>query len=139
MLQKEPVTSLHIYRHISVIPYFYFTYIEATAAMRWFSVMEYFNNFCMYSYYALKSMQFKVPIPFIITFNALQIVQMIISYTITVIAYNRRDIYKLDCYMSYKNLVIGLTYYISCSYFYARYFQSTYISGKQKNKGRKIN
>ncbi|XP_043604082.1 elongation of very long chain fatty acids protein 6-like [Bombus pyrosoma] len=75
VLQKQEVTYVHVYNHICIIPYFCFTYMEVTAAMRWFSVMEYFINSCMYSYYTLKAMKFKIPICFAII-NMMQLIQM---------------------------------------------------------------
>ncbi|XP_003402069.1 elongation of very long chain fatty acids protein 6 [Bombus terrestris] len=138
VLQKEQLKFLHLYRHLSVIPYFCFTYLGTTAAMRWFSVMEYFINSCMYSYYVLNAMKFKLPICFITMFNVMQIVQMIISYIITNMAYNQRSAYKLDCYITYETSVIGLTYYITSCYFYLKFCCSTYTSKKQKNKDIKI-
>nr|XP_033205402.1 elongation of very long chain fatty acids protein 6-like [Bombus vancouverensis nearcticus] len=138
VLQKQEMTFLHVYRHLSIIIYFYFTYTETTAAMRWVSVMEYFINFCIYSYYALESMEYKVPLYLIITCRAMQILQMVTGYILTIIAYNQRDVHKRNCYITYQSAAIGAIYYIASSYFYVRYFYSTYMSRKQRNKGRKI-
>lgn len=137
VLQKQEMTFLHVYRHLSIIIYFYFTYTETTAAMRWFSVMEYFINFCIYSYYAVESMEYKLPLCLIITCRVMQILQMMTGYILTIIAYNQRDIHKLNCYITHESTAIGSIYYIATACFYAKYFYSTYISRKQKKRGRK--
>lgn len=137
MLQKQRVTYLHAYRHLSVIPYFCFTYIDTTAAMRWYCVMEYFFHSCMYTYYALKAMKFKLPICFAII-NAIQILQMAISYILTYMAYNQRDTYKLQCYITYQNTVFGLTYYITSCYVYLKFFRESYKYEKEDDEDRKI-
>lgn len=131
------MTYLHVYSHISVIPYFCFTYMQITAAIRWYSVMEYFIHSCMYTYYTLKAMEIKLPICFAII-NGMQIVQMAISYIVTYMAYNQRATYKLECYITYQNSVLGLSYYIISCYFYLKFSCESYTYEKEDDEDRKI-
>ena len=134
VLQKEQVTFLHVYRHLTIIPYYWFTYMQTAAIMRWFSVIDYFVHLYMYSYYTLKILKFILPKYFAVLLIVMQLTQTMINGIIIVMAYDLRDSYKLDCDITFVDAVVGSIYCIINSYFYTVTIISTYKNKKNENK-----
>ena len=76
VLRKQRLIFLHWYHHVTVLIYCWYSYSERIGPGRWFMVVNYSIHACMYSYYALKALQIKLPrfIPFTIT--TMQIIQV---------------------------------------------------------------
>jgi hypothetical protein len=64
----------------------------------------------------------------------MQLTQTLINCVIIIMAYNQRDMFKLDCQITFMDAVIGFTYCMINAHFYLDTFTSTYIHKKRENK-----
>ena len=60
ILRKQQLIFLHWYHHITVLCYVWYSYMDHTAPGQWFLVMNYTVHALMYTYYAFRSMKFKI-------------------------------------------------------------------------------
>ena len=60
ILRKQQLIFLHWYHHITVLIYVWYSYMDHTAPGQWFLVMNYTVHALMYTYYAFRSMKFKI-------------------------------------------------------------------------------
>ena len=60
ILRKQQLIFLHWYHHITVFIYVWYSYVHHTAPGQWFLVMNYTVHALMYTYYAFRSMKFKI-------------------------------------------------------------------------------
>ncbi|XP_043602008.1 elongation of very long chain fatty acids protein 6-like [Bombus pyrosoma] len=134
VLRKQPLIFLHFYHHLTVVLFSWFTYVETTAATRWYVVMNYFVHSWMYSYYALKAMQYKVPKDIAMMITTMQLVQMVIGCVATIAAYYYRESCGLECYITRKNFIFGFAIYFSYLILFGKFFFESYLSDKRKNK-----
>lgn len=103
VLRKQPLIFLHWYHHMTVLLYSWYSYSEYIAPARWFVVMNYFVHSLMYSYYALKSLKFRLPKLVSMTITTLQLSQMVIGLGVNIYAYTMKSTGH-PCAVPYKHL-----------------------------------
>lgn len=131
VLRKNELIFLHWYHHVTVLLFTWYTYTEYTASGRWFVNMNYFVHGIMYSYYALRSLGFRVPKQISMAITSCQILQMIAgSYVIYYAYYLKNQGYP--CRIGHTSAVSGLLMYLSYFILFARFFYNSYFSGKSK-------
>ncbi|KAG6804619.1 elongation of very long chain fatty acids protein 6-like [Apis laboriosa] len=136
VLRKQELIFLHWYHHITVLLYSWFSYSEYTASARWFVVMNFFIHSIMYSYYALKAMQYRPPKICAMLITVLQITQMFIGCIINISAHQYLE-NQIECHISRLNVKLSLLMYFSYFILFCRFFQRSYINkgGKFQKKG----
>jgi elongation of very long chain fatty acids protein 6 len=132
VLRKQNLIFLHWYHHITVLLFTWFTYSEYTAPARWFVDMNYLVHSLMYSYYALRSLGFRIPKQMAMAITTSQIIQMIIGAYVTWYAYHRKS--KGDaCNITNATATFGLIMYLSYFALFAHFFYNSYF-GKRSPK-----
>ena len=136
VLRKQELIFLHWYHHITVLLYSWFSYSEYTASARWFVVMNFFIHSIMYSYYALKAMQYRPPKICAMLITVLQITQMFIGCIINISAHQYLE-NQIECHISRLDVKLSLLMYFSYFILFCRFFQRSYINkgGKFQKKG----
>lgn len=131
VLRKQNLMFLHWYHHITVLLFTWFTYSEYTAPARWFVDMNYLVHSLMYSYYALRSLGFKLPKQMAMAITTSQIVQMIIGAYVIWYAYYRKS--QGDaCNITQATATFGLVMYLSYFALFAQFFYNSYFSKSGK-------
>jgi elongation of very long chain fatty acids protein 6 len=132
VLRKQPLLFLHWYHHMTVLLYSWYSYSEYIAPARWFVVMNYLVHSLMYSYYALKSLRFRIPRPISMTITTLQLSQMVVGLGVNFYAYSVKATGG-SCDVPYKHLHMGFCMYASYFALFAHFFYKAYFN---KTKGK---
>uniref|UniRef100_T1J202 Elongation of very long chain fatty acids protein n=1 Tax=Strigamia maritima TaxID=126957 RepID=T1J202_STRMM len=77
VLRKQPLAFLHWYHHVTVLLYTWYSTQQLVPTSRWFILMNFTVHSAMYSYYALKAIEMKIPRPVAMTITTAQLFQMI--------------------------------------------------------------
>ncbi|EDS38690.1 elongase [Culex quinquefasciatus] len=138
VLRKQPLIFLHWYHHITVLMYSWFSYTEYTASARWFIVMNYCVHSVMYSYYALRALNFKPPRSIAMLITTLQLTQMVVGCAINIWAHGfLQTAGKGSCNISEMNIKLSIAMYFSYFVLFARFFYKTYLSTNAR-KGKRM-
>lgn len=139
VLRKQPLIFLHWYHHITVLMYSWFSYTEYTASARWFIVMNYCVHSVMYSYYALRALNFKPPRSIAMVITTLQLTQMVVGCAINIWAHGfLQTAGKGSCNISEMNIKLSIAMYFSYFVLFARFFYKTYLSTNARKGKRSI-
>uniref|UniRef100_A0A182NIX0 Elongation of very long chain fatty acids protein n=1 Tax=Anopheles dirus TaxID=7168 RepID=A0A182NIX0_9DIPT len=139
VLRKQPLIFLHWYHHITVLMYSWFSYTEYTASARWFIVMNYCVHSVMYSYYALRALNFKPPRSIAMLITTLQLTQMVVGCAINIWAHGfLQTAGKNSCNISEMNIKLSIAMYFSYFVLFARFFYKTYLSTNARKGKRPI-
>uniref|UniRef100_A0A0N5AHR6 Elongation of very long chain fatty acids protein n=1 Tax=Syphacia muris TaxID=451379 RepID=A0A0N5AHR6_9BILA len=126
VLRKRPLSFLHWYHHVTVLCYTWHAYKDHTASGRWFIWMNYTVHAFMYSYYALRSLRFKLPKSAAMMVTVLQILQMIGGVTIG-ISILRIKLAGRECQQTWNNLYFSFLIYFSYFLLFCNFFYETYL------------
>lgn len=135
VLRRQKLIFLHWYYHITVLLFTWFTYSEYTAPSRWFVDTNYLVHSVMCSYYAPKSLGFRVPKRIAMAITTSQIVQMIIGAYVIWYAYYRK-LQGDTCRITKATTFYGLAMYLSYFVLFAQFFYSSYFSRFSKKAER---
>ncbi|VDD89119.1 unnamed protein product [Enterobius vermicularis] len=120
VLRKRPLSFLHWYHHVT----------DHTASGRWFIWMNYTVHAFMYSYYALRSLRFRLPKSAAMMVTVLQILQMVggVSIGISIL---KIKLAGRECQQTWNNLYFSFLIYFSyfllfCNFFYEAYLKEVY-------------
>lgn len=131
ILRKQQLIFLHWYHHITVFIYVWYSYVDHTAPGQWFLVMNYTVHALMYTYYAFRSMKFKISKWVMMTITTLQLTQMIIGCFIAFYThFQMRN--GTFCNQTKENLIFCMFMYASYFVLFAHFFYVTYISNNNK-------
>lgn len=134
ILRKQQLIFLHWYHHITVFIYVWYSYMDHTAPGQWFLVMNYTVHALMYTYYAFRSMKFRISKWVMMTITALQLSQMVMGCFIAFYTYAMMK-NGVFCNQTKENLIFCLLMYFSYFLLFAHFFYKTYfVSGKDANK-----
>ncbi|KAK9303208.1 hypothetical protein QLX08_004987 [Tetragonisca angustula] len=134
VLRKQPLILLHWYHHITVIYYTWHAYALLVGTARWYIVMNYFVHSWMYSYYAAKAMEFKLPKWFAMIITTMQLLQMVVGASVTGATYYYVRENQKECHATVLNSTLGLLMYLSYFVLFARLFQKSYLSSNVKER-----
>lgn len=127
VLRKQKLIFLHWYHHITVLLFTWFTYSEYTASARWFVDINYSVHALMYSYYALKSLGFRIPPQMAMVITMSQTAQMVVGAYVIWHAHNLK-IKGNPCNITLATTVFGLVMYLSYFVLFAHFFYKSYFS-----------
>ncbi|XP_056627499.1 elongation of very long chain fatty acids protein 6-like [Triplophysa dalaica] len=127
VLRKQRLIFLHWYHHITVLLYTWYSYRDRVAGGCWFMSMNYTVHAVMYGYYAAKAGGLRVPRPVAVLITALQIVQMIVGFSLMGLMFRWRD--EVHCVANTNNLIYGSVMYLSYLLLFSSFFYQSYIRG----------
>ncbi|XP_051273691.1 elongation of very long chain fatty acids protein 6 [Dicentrarchus labrax] len=133
VLRKQRLIFLHWYHHITVLLYSWYCYKDQVAGAGWFMTMNYMVHSLMYTYYAARAANVRVPRPFAMVITATQIMQMVMGLTVLGGVY--RWMHEVHCPSSMDNIVWGSLMYLSYLVLFAMFFYNTYLRGSSGVKG----
>ena len=127
ILRKQLLMFLHWYHHVTVLLYSLLSFLKTTSYSRWNGTINFFIHSWMYSCYTSIAMRFNPPKWITMTITTLQIVQMIWSCFIIIIAYNYGRSSEVECSVTLHNAQMGLLIYFSYFIPFARFFTQNYL------------
>ncbi|XP_067130293.1 very long chain fatty acid elongase 6-like [Centruroides vittatus] len=133
VLRKQKLIFLHWYHHITVLLLCFYAYKEHTSTARWLIVMNYFVHSFMYSYFALKSVGFKIPSLISMAITIIQLLQMVTFCAVSTWAYISKSS-GYDCQISEGILTFAFCLALSYFFLFANFFYKTYIHSKSQQK-----
>jgi len=132
VLRKQPLIFLHWYHHISVLVYTWVNYIDYDPPLRYFMTINLFVHGLMYSYYALKAMQIKVPRNLAMMITCLQLSQMVVGVSINLYSLWVKAVKGEHCDRIYDGIYTAFGMYASYFVLFAHFFHRAYFANKKK-------
>lgn len=133
VLRKQPLIFLHWYHHITVLIYCWVTYEEYDPSLRWFMTMNFFVHGLMYTYYAAKALQIKMPRNLAMTITTLQLSQMVVGVFINLYSLWMK-VNRGTCFdRSYDAIYLALGMYATYFVLFANFFIQAYF---RRNKAK---
>jgi elongation of very long chain fatty acids protein 6 len=130
VLRKQPLIFLHWYHHITVMIYVWYSYTDHTGPGRWFMVMNYTVHSFMYTYYAIRAMQFRTPRWVSVFITSIQIAQMMMGLVVNLISYRVKSQPGRYCQQSYENMKYCSIMYLSYFFLFSYFFYANYVRQK---------
>lgn len=131
VLRKRPLLFLHVYHHVTVLIFTWYTYSDYTAPARWFVDMNYMIHSFMYTYYTLMSIGFRMPKQISMLITTSQIGQMIMGVYVIYYAYARKS-QGHPCRITQDTALFGMTMYFSYFVLFALFFYNSYWKTPKK-------
>ncbi|CAL8070627.1 unnamed protein product [Orchesella dallaii] len=129
VLKKQPLIFLHWYHHVTVTIYCWFAYSAYDPSSRWFCTMNYLVHSLMYTYYAMKVLQIKIPRHIPMTITICQIMQMVVGVIINVNTYYIK-LSGQECKRPYSNIHLAFAMYTTYFILFANFFRKSYFRKK---------
>jgi len=82
VLRKQKLSYLHVVHHVLTLTYCWFVYPDIPSTARWMVNMNYLIHTMMYTYFALRALQYRIPRWIAFSITCLQISQMIAGFYI---------------------------------------------------------
>jgi len=133
VLRKQPLIFLHWYHHITVCIFCWFAHGTHDPTSRWFADMNLLVHSVMYSYYALRSLQIKLPRRLAVSITCLQITQMLVGIVISIHSYSV-IVSGGECHRPLANIYASLAMYASYFLLFANFFYKAYMANSKKTK-----
>ncbi|XP_074597012.1 very long chain fatty acid elongase 6-like [Brevipalpus obovatus] len=126
VFRKQNLIFLHWYHHITVLVFTWYAYGQHIAPARWYVCMNYLVHSFMYSYYATRSLGWRLPRFLAMSITTAQIMQMIVGCYVTYYGYQRQK--EGICQMTTGAAKWGLLMYGSYFVLFANFFINSYLS-----------
>jgi len=140
VLRKQKLIFLHWYHHVTVLWFSWYSYAEFSATCRWFMVMNYTVHALMYSYYTAKAIKIRIPKSLAMVITSLQLIQMVIGCTITILAWRYKMVLGKNCAVTDNNLHWSFLMYLSYFFLFARFFYISYFNKRHaETESKKLN
>jgi elongation of very long chain fatty acids protein 6 len=132
VLRKQKLSFLHWYHHVTVLIYTWYSYAEKSSSGGIFGMINGLVHSCMYTYFAFRSLKFRIPIQIAIALTTFQLSQMAIGCIVNAIAY-----YMIQqgetCGITISNIKWAGVMYLSYLILFAHFFYKAYIAGDIEN------
>jgi len=126
VLRKQPLIFLHWYHHVTVLIYTWYSYSQHIAPARWYIAMNYAVHASMYSYYALKSLKFRVPRQVSMFITTFQLLQMVVGCYVNYVSYQVLQRGE-PCRVNMDNIRYSVLMYFSYFLLFAQFFYTAYM------------
>ncbi|OXA56605.1 putative fatty acid elongation protein 3 [Folsomia candida] len=133
VLRKQPLIFLHWYHHVTVCMFCWFAHGSHDPTSRWFADMNLFVHSLMYTYYALRSLQIKLPQTLALSITCLQITQMLVGIVISFHSYSV-IVSGEECHRPLSNIYASLGMYATYFLLFANFFYKAYMTKSKKRK-----
>jgi len=129
VLRKQKLIFLHWFHHILAMIYTWYSYGQNISLGRWFVSMNLFVHTIMYGYYALRSLQVRVPRPIAMTITTLQIVQMVFGFYVSSHAFVAK-LTGRSCDIPLGTATFGFGVYTTFFFMFGQLFINSYCRRK---------
>lgn len=133
VLRKRPLIFLHWFHHATVLVLTWYLYRSLASVGRWFVVINFGIHMFMYSYYACRALEIRLPRCFAMSITFMQIVQMcfgcFVNYNVLLAKRAKRH-----CRVSYSVVYFSFAIYFVYLLLFANFFVRVYIFGRKKDK-----
>ncbi len=133
VLRKQKLTFLHVYHHITVFIYCWYSYVFPMSSGIWFGTVNYFVHALMYAYYAYRASGRRLPRWIARSITTIQLSQMFIGLFINYLAGYSLWVGK-SCQTNWFNISLSLIMYVSYVILFANFYYWTYIYKKAGTK-----
>lgn len=134
VLRKRPLMFLHVYHHVTVLLFTWYTYADYTAPARWFVDMNYIVHAIMYTYYTLAALGYRLPKQMAMLITTLQISQMLMGAYVIFHSYRQKSI-GVKCNITNDTAIYGMIMYLSYFVLFALFFYNAYFKkGSKQDK-----
>jgi len=137
VLRKTPLIFLHWYHHIATLLYSWYSYKEYIAPARWYITLNFLIHSCMYTYYGLKALRYRIPKSVSVLITSLQLIQMVIGVAVNVHAYQSLQ-NGVACDVNERNVILSLMMYASYFILFARFFYKSYVTSRDEKTRQRI-
>lgn len=121
VLRKKPLIFLHYYHHVETAYFSLITFPTELTVANWYISVNYSIHAIMYSYYALRAFNVRLPKGISMAITISQIVQMFIGLFVTVQAY------RLGCKNDMQIVLGGIATYLIYALLFTNFFVSAYF------------
>ena len=131
ILRKAPLTSLHVWHHLTVAIYTWFGGVDRSSLIHWFIAMNLAIHAIMYTYFALKGFGVNIPSFVAQVITSLQLAQFAMSLVCIVVAGVTLWLGE-ECYTTKEMIVFSSVIYGSYFLLFLNFFYHRYIAPKPK-------
>lgn len=133
VLRKQKLSFLHVYHHISVMIYCWYSYQNPMSTGIWFGTVNYAVHAIMYLYYAIRASGRRLPRWIARTITTIQISQMFLGLAINYLAGYSLWVGK-SCQTNWWNISLSLGMYVSYIILFGNFYYWTYIYNKPRGE-----
>lgn len=126
ILRKKKLIGLHWIHHAVTLFSCFYSFSEMAGSARWFTAMNYLVHSVMYTYYAFRALQFRIPQLVAMSITISQIAQMFAGFYINYLVLYMK-LYEIECNSSLKAARVGFTIYVLFLVLFLKFFVATYI------------
>ena len=131
VLRKQKLSFLHVYHHVTVFIYCWYSYADPISTGILFGAINYLVHGVMYAYYAVKASGRHPPRWVARTITTIQISQMFVGLYINYLAITSIMSGKA-CHTYYFNIAMSLIMYASYVVLFGNFYYWTYIHKKAR-------
>lgn len=133
VLRKQNLTFLHTAHHSITLVSSWFVYKDYVGISRWFITMNYSVHTVMYSYFALRAMNVKLPKAISMAITTAQVTQMIIGFYVSL--YASTMYYKgQQCDITRNAAITSVVVYLFYFYLFGKFFIDSYVVNKKTGR-----
>lgn len=133
VLRKQKLSFLHVFHHVSVFIYCWYSYAYPISTGIWFGAVNYSVHGVMYTYYAVKASGRSPPRWVAKAVTTLQLSQMFVGVYINYVGITSLLSGK-TCRTSWFDIGISIFFYVSYAILFANFFYWAYIHKKPSKK-----
>ena len=134
VLRKQKLSFLHVFHHVSVFIYCWYSYAYPISTGIWFGAVNVTVHSIMYTYYAIKASGRYPPRWVAKVITSIQLSQMFVGIFINYIGITSLLSGK-TCRTSWFDVGLSIFFYVSYAVLFANFFYWAYIHPKPKKKG----
>ena len=133
VLRKRKLSFLHVFHHVSVFIYCWYSYAYPVSTGVWFGLVNFVVHAIMYMYYAVRASGHYPPRWVAKVITTLQLSQMFVGILINYIGITSLLMGK-TCRTSWFDVGISIFFYVSYAILFANFFYWAYIHPKASSK-----
>jgi elongation of very long chain fatty acids protein 6 len=129
VLRKQKLSFLHVFHHVSVFIYCWYSYAYPISTGIWFGIVNFTVHAIMYTYYAVKASGRSPPRWVAKAITTIQLSQMFVGIFINYIGITSLMMGK-TCGTSWFDVGLSIFFYVSYAILFANFFYWAYIHTK---------
>jgi len=132
VLRKSPLIFLHWYHHMTVCFFVWSSGAYPSNIQMYFCAINLLVHAVMYTYYALKVANIRVPKQISMVITSMQLIQMLCGVYLTAYSYRMKTTPGIGCCIRSEAFTIAVTIYSSYFLLFLNFFVRAYVFKKSK-------